>query len=200
MLKDSLEITLPELWVDYRIYSSPTPLDVSKIVTEMKLLNEQLETGYLQLVDESRIIDEQQLLSACWHASYAFYEEMNISRSMDVETLLYLAGTRQIDQALEIVGLKEQTKIVLLVNVQRTPEEVMRAFELFEGIFQWPRSERNSISRTPDELVRLLSLYMRRDMDTGIKKQVTEKKTVERIRQHWIDWMMSRVALTATLV
>ncbi len=198
------ELQIPNRYMSYRIYSCPTPLNLQQLISIMKSLNEENGNGFLQLVDATRIIDEKQLVSACWHAVYAFQEKMNISRSLEIETLLYLAGTRQIDQALNIVGLSPHSSQALLINVQDSSERISHAFQNFEKKFHWPIAKSQSILRTTDEIKQILKLYLgkKEDESLGLVTFIEKDhwKNENEIIEFCVNWLLGRVALTATLI
>ncbi len=198
-------LRIPNMVMDFRIYSCPTSIDVKDLIMKMRQLNEGMRPGFLQLVDASRVLSEQHLVTACWHAVYAFQENINISRSMEIEMLLYLAATRQIEQALTIVGLSDNTKEAILVNVQNSPDNVEKAFQVFEESFSWNSSPNQIIQPSRDDVEQVLPLYL------GKKESEISSHFLSHIKEHYRDddagfiqfcvkWIMGKIALTATLV
>ncbi len=64
----------------------------------------------VQAFDASAIFGKNHLIAAFHHAQRAFEQNRNRTRTIEVETLLYAAGLRQISRALERVGVGKNTK------------------------------------------------------------------------------------------
>ena len=67
-----------------------------------------------QIFDASVICGKEHILAACHHAEKAFEYKKNISNSLDMEILLYVAGKRQINEAIKFAGAKNNGKYVFL--------------------------------------------------------------------------------------
>lgn len=70
----------------------------------------------LQVVRLDRIVGEDHVRSAAWHASRATAEGRNQADRLDVEFVRYLAGQRQIRKALETVGVGDGCPAALVVG------------------------------------------------------------------------------------
>ncbi len=66
----------------------------------------------IHIFDLDSIKSELQIRLAFLHADLAFKEKRNISKSESLEILSKLAGTRQISEAILIVGIKNPEKII----------------------------------------------------------------------------------------
>jgi KEOPS complex subunit Cgi121 len=69
----------------------------------------------VQLLRASMVFGRVHLESAADHAIRSFQQGRNISNSLAVETLLYSSGTRQIDKAIEKMGIREGESEIALV-------------------------------------------------------------------------------------
>jgi tRNA threonylcarbamoyladenosine modification (KEOPS) complex Cgi121 subunit len=69
----------------------------------------------VQLLDSALVAGEEHLLSAAQNALNAWNGEYAISRSLDVEILLYASGQHQIGVALKKLGLNEDSTSLAIV-------------------------------------------------------------------------------------
>lgn len=73
----------------------------------------------VQAFDARYVVDEAHLRSAVAHANRAFERGENVARDRSVEILLYAAGRRQIDQAIEMgVPEGEAVPVVVVVDAE----------------------------------------------------------------------------------
>ncbi len=73
------------------------------------------EERVVQLIDANAVASLHHLISAILRTERAFLSKRNISHKKHVELLLRLCGTRQISNAIEIAGLKNNITNILLV-------------------------------------------------------------------------------------
>lgn len=71
----------------------------------------------IQLVDADKIFGADHLRAAFEKAARAFSSMENVSESISTEMMLYLSGCRQIQEALEVIGLgNKPEKIIVIVD------------------------------------------------------------------------------------
>ncbi len=70
-----------------------------------------------QIFDNRYIWGQNHISSAVWHAWNAFLNDRMISKSLSMEILLYAAGFRQIKKAIELLGVRDSTKVIVGVLV-----------------------------------------------------------------------------------
>ncbi len=75
-----------------------------------------------QMVDSRYVLDRSHLELAFKQAERRFASGRGISRSLEMEFLLYLGATHQINVAIKRLGLREDTSHVLFVILQRPDE------------------------------------------------------------------------------
>ena len=89
------------------------------------------------LLDGTRPYTMRQLLLAYIMAKRAFARRRNISKSLGIEMLLYLSGTRQIRNAIRTLGYKGRVGILVLWDID-DPKKVLNALSnviKVEGVF-----------------------------------------------------------------
>ncbi|MHA1335279.1 MAG: KEOPS complex subunit Cgi121 [Promethearchaeota archaeon] len=69
-------------------------------------IQEEYKDISVQFFDDSLVLNEKHLFSACYYAVKSFKLNFNISKSKNIEILLYLSGKRQIKNSIEAFGLK----------------------------------------------------------------------------------------------
>jgi KEOPS complex subunit Cgi121 len=107
---------------DYNVIVSHVVLKTSvsnKIITQtIENLNSQendfLET-YLFLLDAEAVAGLKHLQACIFFSIKAFQQKLNTANSLKAEILLYLAGNRQINKAIQKVGVSEKTKEMLFL-------------------------------------------------------------------------------------
>ena len=85
----------------------------------------------IQLLDARFVLGHSHLVSAAEHASRAMRQGTNVARTLPVEFVLYASGERQIAQALEKMGLREDTETFAVVLFDDAdPDSTLAALEL----------------------------------------------------------------------
>jgi len=102
-----------------------------------RLVAEKHPTVSIQVVDLDRVPGHHYLTLAVVNAIHSFRSNHPIGKTLGIELLLYIAGERQITEALKRVGVTPETRRVAVVAVG-TPDELsaMPSFlnDLLEGI------------------------------------------------------------------
>lgn len=75
---------------------------------------------FLQIVDPAIVYNERHLQSAWLHAERAWAQGSQTAKSLQGEFLMYLTGTRQVSDALQIAGVKPgQERVVVCASGER---------------------------------------------------------------------------------
>lgn len=111
--------------------------DVNEVLRQIKGLMKEKDI-ILQLVNADRITNEEHLQVASYHAQKAFQQNTATSNSLEIETLLYATGQRQITKALARVGLTPQTKNVAAIiyappNITNLSELIQEVVSILKG-------------------------------------------------------------------
>ena len=77
-----------------------------------------------QFFNSQMIVDEMHLLSSAQNAVHAMKGEYMISRSLDVELVIYSSTQHQIGLALDTMGVKDQLAFVAIVCIDKDEEKV----------------------------------------------------------------------------
>ncbi len=100
---------------------------------EFLALSNYIENNYnhvvLQIFNEKYIVNTDHILSACYFAHKAFLSKINISKSKNIELLLYLSTNRQIKNAIYDFGLDynnglKQNYLICIISPQNNLEMI----------------------------------------------------------------------------
>ncbi|MFC6961398.1 KEOPS complex subunit Cgi121 [Halocatena marina] len=100
--------------------------DVDAFIAQLGEIESEYETT-VQAFDARYVVDRAHLERALALADRAIERGANVARERGVEILLYAAGRRQIDQALELGVSEGETEIVVLVDGDERAVEPVRS-------------------------------------------------------------------------
>ena len=89
----------------------------------------------VQFVDLAKVPGSRYLFLATLNALKSFRSKP-ISKSLGMEILLYAAASRQISEAIRLVGMTQATEKISVVLVAKTEREVSEAAELLSRIIR----------------------------------------------------------------
>ena len=102
--------------------------------------------SFCQVFDPLAIIDEAHLQLAYLNAKAAFEEDRNMSKSMQIEMLLFAAMTRQINEAIRIAGAKSSKKMLLFCSDKKTFDKIKPNFYAFEEFRPSPAHSKSAMA------------------------------------------------------
>ena len=139
-----------------------------------------------QIFDVKAIGGAEHLYFAAVNVLKAFNQGLNISKTFSLELLLYVSGQRQISKAIEMVGIKCDTKEVALVIISQDKETVSNANIRLSKIIGGIRD--NSILKIHDPIsvARLYGMDNFCDDVTALKKLLIERSALL-VTQSWFD-------------
>lgn len=70
----------------------------------------------IQIFDSKMIVSKEHLLSAVFHALRSFERKENLTKTIENEMILYASGERQIKNAIEKLGVKNENVIIVVVG------------------------------------------------------------------------------------
>lgn len=85
-------------------------IDVEKTIEKLKKFK------FAQVMDATCVCGEEHVIVAYEHAKRAFENGRNVCRDMTLEFLLYASGKRQIKDAIEFIGAKEEGEYVFVFD------------------------------------------------------------------------------------
>ncbi len=118
-----------ELSLIYRVYSPPSSYNLEELVENTK--SKKTTPTILQIIDPKWIVSEKHLNVAVYHTMKAFETKRNIARDEATEFLIRLSGKRQINNALELFGIKKESSHLLLLAFGGLSDENKQNLESF---------------------------------------------------------------------
>ncbi len=113
---------------------------LDKLFNMIEDLQEKREDLCIQFINQNYIINQDHIYTACYFVRKAFYDKLNISNRKNLELLLYLAGVRQIKNAIESFGITiDQLKggsltYCVIANTSKEVESLnLKLLEKFEA-------------------------------------------------------------------
>lgn len=161
--------------------------------TYLKLVKSQSK-GLLavQLMDSSALLDEVHILSAVQNAVNAWKGNYMISRSLDVEIVLYASGQKQISRALQQVGISEATVSVAVV-VLGVDKDTVRS-TLLETMKSIGSPITTEFSPSLDKVHRIMESF---DISESEIRVFTESRKLEDLKEAVSRCIASRVSSVA---
>lgn len=172
---------LPEfasyLWIsgfDFR------PDDVGRVLEETQ---HKFPGVQVQIVDLSKVAGSRYLLLATFNAMKSFHSKRPISRTLGMEILLHVAASRQIGEAVKLVGVGPDTATTAALVVGPSRKEVADAGDYLQQIFN--RKGRDElIDEWPQERIeRVRSTFGigNKELEATVRKNESPTKAIERL-------------------
>ena len=103
-------------------------LDIGNSKEFVKKIREKLpQKTWIQFFDPSVIATWQHLFFAIVNAELSFKNGRNISKSIEMETLLYASAQHQINKAIKKIGIKTDSSDIAIVIVANEEEQIDEA-------------------------------------------------------------------------
>jgi len=147
----------------------------------------------IQLFDADYVAGRLHLFLASLNALKAFKQGQNISGTLEVESLLYASGQRQISRAIEMVGLRPNTSKIAALIFLSSEREAREAEEETSKLIPRIRDERVLKAKDEEKIQKLIETF-------GITKLELEtvKRNKEGIGEALTKVIIERSALLAT--
>jgi KEOPS complex subunit Cgi121 len=107
---------------------------IDNIDTFLKNIRIGMAPSLIQIFNADHIAGKKHLFFATINALKAFEQGRNISDDLEMETLLYASGHRQIDKAIELIGYmpaSPQLAILMITSSQKEAEEAENKIDKF---------------------------------------------------------------------
>jgi len=156
------------------------------------IIRKKLEYANVQFFDAKLIAGWKHLYFAALNALNAFKNKTNISNSVAVETLLYASARRQINKAVELLGIKPESSRVAVLVIAETRQKTGSILETVSELMSGERDD-SIIELTSEKVNGIKRLFGISDLELEAK---LEKKSFE--KESLIDLVIEHVALLAT--
>ncbi len=106
------EYNIDDLKLKYHVFINQIKLNdnrntLNKLITLMDDLSKEYEGTVFQFFNDSYLLNQEHVFSACYFLQKAFHNGINISNNKSIEFLLYLATNRQIKVSIGAFGIRD---------------------------------------------------------------------------------------------
>lgn len=151
--------------------------DVDALLKSVKMRVKGVE---VQLFDADRIAGRRHLEFAVLNALSALNQGYNISRSLPVEIMLYTSAQRQIQRAIELVGVRPETQNIAFILIGDIGQSLQQAQSILREATQGITGDGILESRSEDKLRELMEAYniSRLELETERLGEVTDAELI----------------------
>ena len=188
MLIEKLAIKDGELCIGISENKNSRGLDTDKLLELAKSLSKSVLA--FQFFNSMMIVDEMHLLSGAQNAVNALKGDYMISRTLDVELIVYVSAQRQIGRALDIMGVNDELSSVGVVCIDEDEKKVRECLmrieekvgEEISPMFS-PTSEKISSLMQNFGITELEMKQFKDSDDLATRNQALSKCVVSRVSQ-----------------
>lgn len=145
----------------------------------------------VQLFDADLVATWQHLYFAALNAAMNFKSKRGVSKSLAVETVLYASGQGQIQKAIDLIGLKFDSKNAAVVVICDKAESAAVGLEAVAKLLG-AKPDESVLDLTPTKIVRIRKAF---DISDAELEAVSARSRGEAAL---IDLVVERVALLST--
>lgn len=145
----------------------------------------------VQFFDAELIATQEHLYFAVMNALQAFKNETNVSKSLAMETMLYVSAQRQIQKAIQRCGIKPETTNMAVVLIGEDPAKLKEALLEITSF----------VGSQPDDDVLKMSPSKAEKIKEAFQISDEETETVAKngnIQEALVNLVIEHVALLAT--
>jgi len=157
-----IQLRKEDIYENYR-YMGISAILCEKPVTK-KLLDNILkmpekEKVIIQLFDSEKIATWKHVFIAALNAIAAFKQSRNIASQLSLEILLYATGQRQIKDAINLLGVFEQTRKVVTLIIGNSKEKITTVFSKIAALLNGKEEEKLLEIYSEEKLQQLLNAF-----------------------------------------
>jgi len=167
-------------------------VEVNDINGFFNVIRKKVKGANVQFFDARLIAGWKHLYFAVLNALNAFKNKTNISNSVAVETLLYASAQRQINKAVELLGIKPESSQVAVLVIAETRQKTATILETVSKLMLGKRDD-SVIELTNEKVNGVKRLFGISDLELEAK---LEKKGFE--KEALLNLVIEHVALLAT--
>ena len=146
---------------------------------------------WVQFFDSEMVATWRHLYFSVLNALLAFKQEVNISNSIAMETMLYASAQRQIQKALDSIGVKCSSTNVAVVIIGESAKSVKATLsEISKRIGKKPKDSVLEVSKNKMEKIREVFDISDVELETILKRD----SKIEPL----VDLVIERIALLST--
>ena len=156
------------------------------IFSFFNVIRKKLKDANVQFFDARLIASWKHLYFAALNALNAFKNKTNISNSVAVETLLYASAQRQINKAVELLGIKPELSQVAVLVIAETKQKTATILETVSELMSGKRDD-SVIELTSEKvngvkrLFDISNLELETKLEKGFKKEALINLVIEHV-------------------
>lgn len=163
--------------------------DINKFFSAVR---REVEDAHVQLFEAQLVAGWEHLYFAALNALNAFRNKTNISKNLAVETLLYASAQRQIEKAVELLGIKPESSQVAVLIIAETKQMAASSLKVVSRLTMGELDD-SVLEITNEKVKSIRELFGISDLEleTMLEKEASEKKVL-------IDLVIEHMALLVT--
>jgi len=165
-------------------------VNIKNIDSFLKLAKENTEGCHLQFFDSTLIAGFDHLYFAAVNAVKAFDEGYGISKDLAVEVLLYASGQHQISKAIELLGIKQDSRQIAVLIIADTRQKAFNALKKVAQLLQGEQCEK-VVELTDQKIRKIRRAFDIKDPEIEATLRNSEKDALTSL-------LIERAALLAT--
>ena len=163
----------------------------SRVDVFLKANRQQAHNGVeIQFFDAELIATSDHLYFATLNALQVHQNQTNISKTIAVETMLYASAKRQIQKAINQIGVKPDSKttaVVIVSSSERQVQEMLEELTAYLGV----EPDDSVLDLTPIKVEKIRAAFQINDREIETATQTTLEAAL-------VDLIVEHVALLAT--
>ena len=167
-------------------------VEIGDVNSFFGLVREKAVDTEIQVFDANLIATWEHLYFAALNALTAFNGSVNISNSLAMETLLYASAQRQIDKAIDLLGMKPESKHMAVLIIANTQKDAESALEELSKLVSGECDNR-VLELTDEKAVGIRKLFDISDLELRSKRSREENEKVA-----LVELVIEHMALLAT--
>lgn len=158
----------------------------------LNFVRKETKESNIQFFDAKLVATEKHIYFAALNALNAFANKMNISNSVDIETLLYASAQRQIKKAVELLGIKNDSSQLAVLIIAETEQKAALTLDIVSRLVLGERDD-GVLELTDEKIAGVKSLFniSSLEIEAKLKEKGFEKEAL-------VDLVVEHVALLAT--
>jgi len=179
-----IQVNKEDVYENYR-YMGISAILCEKSVTKKLFDNilqlSEKEKVIIQLFDSEKIATWKHIFIATLNAIAAFKQSRNIASQLSLEILLYATGQRQIRDAINILGVSEQTRKVAILILGDSKEKITAIFSQITELLNGKEEEKLLEIYNEEKLQQLLNTFKitKEELDATIRKEDKKEAIVK---------------------
>lgn len=165
---------------------------IADVESFLSQIRKRIKDAHVQFFDAELIAGWEHLYFAVLNAMKAFESRLNISKSLAIETLLYASSQRQINKAVDLLGIttrSHQVAVLVIADTKRGASEALKTVsQLMPG-----ELDDSILELTEEKVEGIRRLFDVSDLELEAK---SEKKGFE--KKALIDLVIEHIALLVT--